>query len=142
MERSFVLHPEVAGGMGHLTVLDRASHPPLVTTLHYEFDDWLGDDLLETFPCFIVTRLLADALGVCGLTGFALDDVIVTTSDHFREIKPAFRLPEFRWLKPLGRPGVDDLGSATDASLVVSESALNVFRNFSIANCDVAAWNG
>src|SRR6476660_8794270 len=65
-----VLAPEVAGGWGERTVADTSTHPPRVTALHYQFDGWLGDELLESFPCYIVTRRLAHALTAAGLSGF------------------------------------------------------------------------
>ena len=40
------LEPEVAGGIGERTVLDRSGPRLRATSLHYEFDGWLGDDLL------------------------------------------------------------------------------------------------
>lgn len=53
----YVLEPEVAGGWGgDGTVVDREFHPPIVSRLVYEFDGWLGDDLVTTFPpVYIVT---------------------------------------------------------------------------------------
>jgi hypothetical protein len=52
----FQIAPEVAGGWGRNTVMDRSIHPPHVTKLHFEFDGWLGDVLLESFPCYIITK--------------------------------------------------------------------------------------
>ena len=69
----FVIEPEVAGGFGRATVLDTRTHPPQVSRLEYEFDGWLGDDLLTTFPCYIVSRRLQDALEMTDLTGFHFD---------------------------------------------------------------------
>ena len=42
-----IVEPEVAGGVGPHTVMDRRAHPPVVTKLHYEFEVWLGDELLK-----------------------------------------------------------------------------------------------
>ena len=33
----FYIQPEVAGGLGKNTVMDRSVHPPIVSRLHYEF---------------------------------------------------------------------------------------------------------
>lgn len=36
------------------TIMEATVHPPRVERLHYEFEDWLGDDLVESFPSFLV----------------------------------------------------------------------------------------
>ncbi|APF85630.1 hypothetical protein HI806_01945 [Ralstonia solanacearum] len=51
----FFLEPEVAGALGENTVLDASTHPPRVEKLHFEFSGWLGDAILESFPCVIAT---------------------------------------------------------------------------------------
>jgi hypothetical protein len=33
----FYIQPEVAGGLGKNTVMDRSVHPPIVSRLHHEF---------------------------------------------------------------------------------------------------------
>jgi hypothetical protein len=35
--------------------------------LHHRFEGWLGDELLETFPCFLVSSAMAAALEEAGL---------------------------------------------------------------------------
>jgi hypothetical protein len=110
----FVLEPEVAGGLGETTILDNTTHPPLVATLEYAFDTWLGDDLLEAFPCYIVTERLRNALDNSGFTGFGFDDVTITASDFFQETVAypytSSTLPKFYWLKVGGQAGEDDFG--------------------------------
>ena len=54
----YFIEPEVAGGWGGNTIADTSVHPPKISKLHYQFDGWLGDDLLESFPCFIVSESL------------------------------------------------------------------------------------
>lgn len=44
-----LIEPEVAGSLGKETELDSSVFPPHVKKLHYEFDGWLGDDILESF---------------------------------------------------------------------------------------------
>ena len=74
----YYLEPEVAGGFGEDTVVSAASHPPVVTRLEYKFEGWLGDEILETFPCFIVTEAVASEITKLNLTGFSLDSVKVS----------------------------------------------------------------
>ena len=52
----YAIEPEVAGGLGPNTVMNRTLHPPAVSKLHYNLDGWLGDVLLETFPALLLPR--------------------------------------------------------------------------------------
>ena len=57
----WLVSPEVAGELGDGTVMDTAVHPPWVSRLHHRFQGWLGDDLLECFPCFLTTARIEHA---------------------------------------------------------------------------------
>lgn len=72
--------PEVSGGFWEKAQLDSTVHPPIVKKLHFEFSGWLGDDIIETFPCFIVTEALKNKLEIDGLTGIIFDNVIISKS--------------------------------------------------------------
>ena len=132
--RYHVLEPEVAGGFGGGTVMDRAVHPPEVNSLNFEFDGWLGDVLLESFPCFIATTDAVRELQKLSATGVQFNDFRITKSVQFQNIYPDRVLPKFRWLKVFGRAGVDDLGLASDSRLVVSDRVLNVLKPLGISN--------
>lgn len=134
----FVLEPEVAGGFGDGTVMDTSVEPPRVERLHYEIFGWLGDELLESTPCFVVAKTLAERLTAAGVTGFRLADVEVTADEQDEELMgESAPLPEFWWLQVTGQRGVDDFGLTDNASLVVSERALAVLRTGTLDNCDI-----
>ena len=137
----FVLEPEIAGGWGERTVADTSSFPPTVTALHYRFDGWLGDELLESFPCYIVTDRLAVRLRRSGLTGFRLQPVAVSTSEQFDELYPDRELPAFKWLHPVGRAGMDDFGLSDAHQIVVSERALTILRKFRLQHCEITPFS-
>jgi len=120
--------------------MDTRRHPPLVHRLHYEFAGWDGDDIVESFPVFIVTEPLARAIADEGLSGVEVDDVKVTKDPQFDQFFPdiARSLPEWRWMRPIGKPHVNDFWQRSDGILIVSERALNVLRRFNIENCEVA----
>lgn len=130
----FYVEPEVAGGLGARTVLDRSTHPPKVSRLHYVIDGWLGDVLIESFPCFAVTDTAAQVICRHNLAGVVFDDMEVTLSDVFRDMYPERILPNFRWLKPSGQAGYADFGTAEDGRLVVSERALEILLALGIPN--------
>ncbi|MBY8259298.1 hypothetical protein KW530_21605 [Vibrio fluvialis] len=133
----FYIEPEVSGGFGDNSVMDTTVHPPKVYKLHYQFDGWLGDELLESFPCFIISEALAQELEREHLSGFTLEDVEVTKSEQFEELYPRKALPKFFWLQVTGSAAQDDLGIAEDHRLVVSESALNTLRKGKIEEADI-----
>lgn len=133
--RFFKLQPEVAGGLGARTIMDTTIHPPAVSVLEYEFDGWLGDDLLESFPCFIVSERLKNLLDENTFTGYAFDSVIISRSETFDELYPETILPEFHWLKVEGKAGIEDVGFSELNHLVVSESVLKVLLQANLKNC-------
>jgi hypothetical protein len=127
------VEPEVAGGLGPSTVMDGGA----VTRLEYRFDGWLGDELLEVTPCFVVTERIAAELERAGLTGFVLAEVLITTSEVFRELYPGRQLPPFRWLKIVGGPS-DDLARDHLGVLAVSRRALELLERLkAIAHADI-----
>ncbi|MGA2404325.1 MAG: hypothetical protein ABSG91_21925 [Syntrophobacteraceae bacterium] len=95
----YQIEPEVAGGIGEHSVIDRSSGKMIVRRLHYVFDDWGGDVLLESCPCFIVTESAKKKLQSIGATGIRFDKVEVTTSELFQELVPDLELPKFVWLQ-------------------------------------------
>jgi hypothetical protein len=135
----YAIEPEVAGGLGADTEADARQHPPIVNRLHYEFAGWLGDDIVESFPVFIVTDPLARAIKESELSGAEFDEVKVTRNPQFDEFFPdlARSFPEWRWLRPVGKPHESDFWQQPDGILVVSERALNVLRRFKIDNSEI-----
>ena len=134
----YKLNPEVAGGWGPKTKFVRTpGKRVVVNSLHYIFDGWLGDDLLESTPCFIVTERLAHEIRSRHLSGFTLRPVEVSTSEQFRDTHPEIDLPHFKWLDITGEAGIDDFGVADDGCLVVSHLALDAIRATQSTHCEV-----
>jgi hypothetical protein len=136
----FYVEPEVAGGLGENTVMDESTHPPRVSKLDYCFEGWLGDALLESFPCFIVTEAAKSELQNMGVTGARFDAVEVTKSEEFEDLNHGVQLPDFVWLKPEGEPGRDDVATAEDGRLVVSARVLELFKKMGISNALVTSY--
>lgn len=151
MTRLLRLSPEVAGGWGPATIVSNRSEiesgksrVPVVEFLEYRFEGWLGDELLESFPCFIVTEALARDLTTSGMTGFRLGDVEVSVSPHFEETNPGRVVPAFRRLHIDGRVrqsnGVrwsgQDICLTEKAELVVSERCWVIVHRYESANCE------
>ncbi len=138
--RFMLVKPEVAGGFGQNTVINRGVHPPLVTRLEYRMDGWLGDALLESYPCFIITERVKESLEHAGCTGIRFGEVEVTKSEQFLEVHGERVLPVFVRLFVDGRAGLDDLGLTSDSRLVVSESALRILRTHGLSHAAIADW--
>lgn len=129
--------PEVAGELGERTIMNTTVHPPEVKHLHHVFNGWLGDDLLECFPCFIVTVSLAESITSATLTGVALDDVETSVSSEFEEMYPGRLLPKFRWLKVVGGSPDDDFMLDPECRLEVSDRCLGVLRRLRMDHATV-----
>lgn len=136
----YLLSPEVAGGWGPNIQARRDTHPPIVTHMHYEFEGWSGDDLLTTFPEFVVTDRLAAALESSTLTGFRLGSVEVSAGGMWEQMYADRPLPPCRWLQVSGKACQADLGKTALADLVVSAPALELLRSFTLSACTVQPW--
>ena len=134
----FYVEPEVAGGLGENSLVDRSVHPPVVSALHYRFDGWPEDALLESFPIFIVSAVAKEDLAEMRASGVRFDQAEITTSDQFEELYAGRQLPKFVWLRIVGKAGQDDFGIAPDGRLVVSERALEALRGLGISNASVS----
>jgi len=133
----YSLEPEVAGSLGADTVMDTDVHPPRVHKLTYESDGWLGDDILESFPCYIITEPLKKRLEISKPSGCGFDNVDIVKSEQFNMLYPSRELPKFYWLRIHGKAGMDDLGISDDNMLIVSERILRVMSQFHLDNCDI-----
>ena len=122
----FNLEAEVAGGIGPHSVTQETSGALIVHKLHYVFEGWFGDEIVESTPCYIVTAELAKSIRDRGLTGVSFDQVEVDRSDIFKDLHPEKVLPPFAWMKVTGDKGKDDFFLAGYGRLVVSERALEV----------------
>jgi hypothetical protein len=140
MTTYYRLSPEVAGHWGEHTIKDDSVHPPKVDRLHYEFDGWLGDELLTSIATIIVTDRLRKKIEAATLSGYAFDTVETSVSDQFVELYPGVSLPPFSRLKITGTAGKDDFGMGDDHHLVVSPHALTVLQSCTFKQCEIVPW--
>lgn len=127
-EGFFLVEPEVAGGVGPSTRFEIVDGRRIVVELEYRFDGWLGDPLLETTPCFILTATAQRRIEAIDASGVKFAGVKVARSGLFRDLHGNRELPEFSWMQIFGTPGVDDFGLTDDLMLVVSARALETLR--------------
>lgn len=134
----YALDPEVAGELGKNTVMDSAVHPPVVSKLHYELDAWLGDDLIQSFPCYLATERLKRNLESASVGGVSFAPVEFSLSANFKEQHPSKVVPSFTWLKITGCASKDDFGVEADGRLVVSERALELIKHLTLKHCNIS----
>ena len=137
----YMIKPEVAGGLGDKTVMDRSVHPPKVDKLHYVFDGWSGDVLLTSFPCYIVTLEAQKALEEHQFSGVSFSNVEVSKSDTFNELHPDEYIPDFSWLKVNGIAGKNDFGIGNNR-MIVSERVLDILNQLGINEAIVSEYEG
>ena len=105
----YFLEPEVSGGHGEHTiygteqVIETEGISEQVKYLHYEFEGWLEDDLLESTPAFIVSSKLQTELENSDIKDYKLEECLITTSDEFKEVYPNKEIPTFNRFIPLGK---------------------------------------
>ncbi|WP_018351939.1 hypothetical protein [Longispora albida] len=125
------------GELGPGTVMDSTVHPPVVSALHYEIIDWLGDDLIESFPCYLASPRLARAIEESGLTGCHFASAQVAMSPQAQEPFSKAEVPRFRWLVIAGQIGQDDFAVTGQGQITVSAPALRLLRTFTLDYCGI-----
>lgn len=151
----YFLEPEVSGGHGEQTIygteedVAKEGISGKIKFLHYEFEGWLGDDLLESTPAFIVSSNLEDGLKKSEFKDYKLEKCLITMSDVFMELYPNKELPSFTRFIPLGT--VEIVGEhfnnwsghhfclSSRGELVVTKKALDFLKKFSIKYCDITS---
>ncbi|MDG0814212.1 hypothetical protein [Cohnella rhizosphaerae] len=139
----FLLEPEVSGGHGEYTVYKREiGVKPLdsVDFLHYQFDGWLGDHLIESTPCFIITQELDEIFKQLNIRDYLVQECLVTKSNQFEELYGDKSLPNFFRMIPKGK--VNIIGNSYDgwsghhfcltekAYLVVTEEVVKILEKY------------
>lgn len=131
------LKPDAPGQLGSKTVLDNTVHPPRIDNFQFIFDDWFGDDLIECFPCFLITERLVNKLQETSLKGYVVKDVEIEFSPLFYDLNGNKKVPAFKWLYINGLPG-DDFFIDEEKCLMVSANAYELIkREGNISNCEV-----
>lgn len=147
----YFLEPEVSGGHGEYTIyrteddIETDGISGKVKYLHYEFEGWLGDDLLESTPAFIVSGILETELEKSDFIDYKLEECLITTSEEFKEMYPNKEIPAFSRFIPLGKIEIEGekfknwsghhFCLSSKGELVITQEALDFLKRFSIDNC-------
>ncbi|MGQ7856663.1 hypothetical protein ACUN24_20690 [Pedobacter sp. WC2501] len=129
------IEPEVIVGMGEDTNIEQSSVPPLVTDLHINLEDWLGDDLMEIYPVFIVTERLKSVLELTTFSGYSIRNLKLTFGDYFENnYRLETKVPPFYWMVVSGIKENDDFYIDGSQTLNVSFEALSFLKKFTLKN--------
>jgi hypothetical protein len=134
---AYILEPDVAGGWGDGTIADTSSHPPVIQELEYRFEGLSDDDILTSFPVYIVTERLAKAIQSSHLTGYELSSMKISMSQEFLELYSNAVMPQYSWLKITGEDEKCDFSIGSDFRLVVSDRAFRLLNMYNLSECDV-----
>lgn len=140
MHVPYVLEPMVAGQLGDRTDLDTSTHPPRVTAVEYVLDSPETDDLIESFPVFLVSDDLAARLRADHLAGFELARAEVVPSLEYREVYGDAPHKGYRWLRVLGDSS-SDCWLSDDHRLCVSDRMMRTLEEGDLRNCEIEALN-
>jgi len=115
--RKEVLEPLVAGELGDRTQLDTTTYPPLVRHVDFVRDLPTEEDLIESFPVFLVSEELASVLTAANLSGFQLDDAEGRPSAEYLAVHGGVPHKRCHWLRPPPRAR-PTAGSTSDTDCV------------------------
>lgn len=133
----YELHPEVPGGFGRDTVVNRLVTPPRIEFVHLVLDGWLGDDLLTCYPCYFITDGLRAALSETNLTGYQLQSIKTECSTQFRDLYGSRPVPTLHRIVILGKARIDDFGLNDKEDLIVSDRTFKLMKaNGRLNNCE------
>lgn len=142
----YIVEPEVAGEIGKNTVYDKkkknidGNEKIEIIFLHFIFDGWLGDELLEVTPCFLVSERLKNEIIKNNLSGCVFQEIKQSYGDVFMELYPNIKVPKFFRLIPINYLNVDedkyienndmsDFMISQKDYLIISENAKKIILN-------------
>jgi hypothetical protein len=132
----YVIEPLVAGELGDGTDLDPSTHPPRVSSVEYVLDAPVEEDLIESFPVFLVSEELERRIQEAGLRGISLEDARVVPSPEYIEIYGDAPHKQYRWMK-LDQAEDPDAWLGEDLRLNVTDRMMEMLQSLNISNADV-----
>lgn len=127
--------PEIVVGLGDKTEFDKNQN---IIKLHLEIENWLGDDLLWSFPETIVTERLKKDLENNIFTGFLFEDFLVTKDIYFDDnYHLKIPLPKFYWMKINGIEEKNDFYMKANELFISEKSLTYINDNYSLNNAEI-----
>ena len=110
----YIIEPEVVGEIGEKTTYSNYNEiihkkdRPIISHLHIIFDGWLGDELLEVTPCFMVSERLMNEMISLGFSGCKFESLEMSFSNLFYDLYPNRKVPIFYRLLPQKIISIED----------------------------------
>src|SRR3954466_10036505 len=95
----YVLQPLVGGELGQDVEFDTSTHPPGIDRVQFVLDYPTSEDLMESFPAYIVSEALAERLVAAGLRGVTLAEADVLPGENYVELYGDVPHKRYRWLQ-------------------------------------------
>lgn len=130
------LQSDVPDENGEHMQLDTSVHPPRIIHLHLALDNWDGDEIIESFPVYVVTDRLGKALSNAGLSSFTLRNAEIALAPEEQAVLDRHgisELPNFQWLDVTAPPD-----ETTSASQIAYSSS---FLTAHWLSCNSFVWN-
>jgi hypothetical protein len=105
-----------------------------VGNVEYLLDGPQVDDLIESFPVFLVSDRLASHLLSSDLSGFTLEVARVRPSHEYLAVYGEAAHPSFMRLRVVGDEGAD-MWLDSNQSLCVSDGFMAAIRGFDLSRC-------
>ena len=104
--------------------------------MQYVLDYPTTEDLLESFPAYIVSEALAERMTAARLRGFALDDAEVRPGENYVALYGNVPHKRYRWLR-VTSSSPSDCWLDSEYRLCVSDRMYDVISQHRIDGCDV-----
>jgi hypothetical protein len=131
------LDPQVAGELGAGTVLDSSTHPPAVSHVDLTLDYPDADELIQSFPVFLVSESLGSRLQAADLTGFSLTGASVRPSENYLAVYGAAPHPHYLWMQVTGVAGTADCWLGDSLQVCVSDRMMEILEAVALSDCSV-----
>lgn len=130
---TFRVEPKVSGELGPDAVLNTSTWPPVVEYFQFAFDAWRGEDIVETFPTFLVTDRLRRALQSASITGLVFGHVDACKGEQFDILMRGADVDLGQWhrMDVVGRPDADDAWLVAN-HLTVNERLMALLSSFDL----------
>ncbi len=133
----FVVQPLVGGELGLDVEYDRSTHPPGINRVQYVLDYPTTEDLLESFPAYIVSEALAERMTAARLPGFALDDAEVRPGDNYVALYGNVPHKRYRWLRIEPHTPDTDVWLGDELQLCVSDRMMAVLEEAELSAAEI-----
>jgi len=134
----YLLSPDCIGLDGHMTTSE--SGAPI---LHVIADLPADSDLLQSGGCIIATSVFVDAIKGADLSGYSVEDCIVSLGDQFMEgYSENFPLPPMRRIVIEGTPFDDDFALDERGYPIVSSTVVQLLNAFRYNHSDTVVMFG